>query len=68
MLKPTNQPTKTKPLKLLMTMYTHFQKSWYFMTDFLNIVIPNQSILFPFVIKIPTCFQIRVKPHRGKKG
>lgn len=36
------------------------------MTDFLN--TPNQSTLFLHIIKIPIGFQIRVKPHRGKKG
>lgn len=51
-----------------MTMCTHFQKSCYFLTDFLNTVIPNQSTLFLHIIKIPICFQIRVKPHRGKEG
>lgn len=35
------------------------------MTDFLNTAIPNQTILFPALIKIPICFQIRVKPQRG---
>lgn len=50
-----------------MTMYTHFQNSWYFMTNFLN-TVKNQSILSPLVMKIPIFFQTTVKPHRGKKG